>query len=215
MKTLLVWVGPNTTPDVAALVSHFDCAILFEPGRDEYLELCNQFPKQEGVEIVNAGCGLDVGDFEFTHYNHGLSSSFARVTDDARKAWAHADWSGERTTIARMVNLGDWLRTRGIETIHKLVIDAQGFDLDILRTIQSPYLEKQFVKELVVEGDIHTFNHYEHRNSFTDQAELLQRCGYVCTRKLGTIHIDSTWEPEGNANQIAARLERQGCRTYY
>jgi len=203
---LLIWVGPNATADVDDLVTQFDQVILFEPLQSAYKQLKDRYRKIDHVEIVNCGCGDSHREAVFNIYNAGLSSSFFTVTDQAVAKFQGRDWK-VKTQTAWMVNLGDFLSNRGITTIDKLVIDAQGFDLTILKTIE-PWLVNQSVKQLTTEADMGEFRHYKNDgNSFESQKELLNRCGYVLTNKSGAIHGDCNWEPSGNESQIFERLE--------
>jgi len=204
--SLLVFVGPNTTDDVDYRIGQHDRSILFEPDRNSFEELQRRYGDNENVTLVNAGCGAEDCWAEFRHYNNGLSSSFSVVTEEAKELFYFASWVGSKT-ICKMIHLGKWLAENKIEEITTLVIDAQGFDYTILKTIE-PLLKKQGVKKLKTEADDQGFSHYEISNTVAEQTRLLESCGYVLIDRVGTKHVDLTWEPKGNETEITARLER-------
>jgi hypothetical protein len=59
-----------------------------------------------------------------------------------------------------MYHLGRWLTKHDIIEIETLKIDAQGFDLSILRTVE-PWLERGAIRVIQCEADGEGFRHYD------------------------------------------------------
>jgi FkbM family methyltransferase len=159
MKTL-IFVGPNVTADVDALVSQHDRSILFEPHIPCWESLRVQYSGREDVKVVLAGCGPEDGMKPFRVYNkNGLSSSFGVCTQQARDVFHGIDLKERYRRLASMVHLGRWLQENGIDEIETLKIDAQGFDFSIIKTVE-PLIASGKIKAIQCESDGDDFEHY-------------------------------------------------------
>lgn len=160
MAGLLILVGANDGREIPELAIQccVDRFICFEPYPDAADMLRRQrFPN---VEIVEAACGERSGTAELTVYNAlGLSSSLGRMTKIAQAEYSHCDLSARGTVTVEVVNLADWCLERGIGFIEVLIIDAQGLDLTILRTME-PWLAEGRIGWLQIEADGPGFRHY-------------------------------------------------------
>jgi len=132
----MIWVGPNCTQDVIESATKFDSVVLIEP----LIECCNLLFQEIGhlpnVSIFNCACGKDEGFAEFHTYNeNGFSSSLGVVAQEAVDMFSRVDWTNTTTREVQVINLGKFIDTLEIGKIDELIIDAQGMDLTILRTI--------------------------------------------------------------------------------
>lgn len=208
MKTL-VFVGPNSTPDVETEVDKHDRSFLFEPLTGPCFRLGEMFAGRDDVTIVQAACGPKDGRAKMFWYNNGLSSSLARVTADAKHRFGKADWSGGTEISVPLIHLGNWLERKSVEHIDSLIIDAQGFDLTILRTLEA-YLPDR-IGTIRTECDDEGFKHYHGPdNSLDAQEEFLSRFGFAATKISATVtfHPDVLWE-KVNANTVFENVAGQ------
>ena len=208
MQTL-VWVGPNCTEDVFEAAEKFDQVILIEPLQECCNFIFDKIGHLENVSIFCAACGEIEGEQEFHTYNvNGFSSSLGVVTDEAKEKFSRVDWRETTTRTVKVVNLGKLLDAIEVDEIDELVIDAQGMDLTILRTIESRLKRKQ-IKLIKSEAD-NGFQHYQGLdNRLGEQIKLMESCGYSPTlvSQTANFHPDVTWEPDCETETIDG-LER-------
>jgi len=205
----LVWVGPNCTTDVFEAAEKFDTVVLIEP----LAECCEMLRKEighlPGVSILNCACGKDEGIAEFHTYNeNGFSSSLGVVDNEAVEIFDRVDWSNTTTRDVQVVNLGKLIDALAIGTIDQLIIDAQGMDLTILRTIEKQLKAKQIT--LVKSEADNGFRHYQGLdNRLSEQIKFMESCGFVPLLVSGTatFHPDVIWE-RPSETEIVERLER-------
>jgi len=193
MKTL-VWVGPNVSRDVFELVEQFDRVILIEPLEECCDLLFKELGDRENLFIICAACGVTEGIQEFHTYNcNGVSSSFGKVTQEARDKFKTVDWNDTTTREVNVVNLGKLLDAFEIEKVDRLIIDAQGMDLTILKTIETQ-LKRHDIKSLQTEAD-NGFQHYEDLdNRLENQESFMESCGYqLVSKSQADFHPDVEW----------------------
>lgn len=212
--SVLVFVGPNCTSEIAALVNKYDQSYLFEPLPNVCQQLRNVVGKR--ANIINAACGEYEGQEAFHVYNkNGLSSSLGTVTEQAKRVFANADLSLQTTIKVDVINLHAWLVARDIDYIDRLIIDAQGMDLAILKTLE-PMLSTGRVRMVTAEADGTGFRHYDGTpdNSVSGHVELMRSCGFArLPGSLNAKHPNLEWEHE-SASTFSERLERLSCRSY-
>lgn len=135
MPSTLVIVGQNM-PDRATdrLVALHDRTWIFEP-LPECAAACRKaYP---AATVIEAACSWGFGCHEFHVYNQdGLSSSLGTMTEQARHLYSNCDLSLKRTIRVVTVSLFEMLRMHGVTEVATLIIDAQGADLDILKTMK-------------------------------------------------------------------------------
>jgi FkbM family methyltransferase len=192
MKTL-VWVGPNCTRDVTEIAKNFNRVVLFEPLPEVCQRLKQMLP---GATVVEAACSDAKGTATLRTYNRqGLSSSLYEVTDQARQKFGFVDWDKTETVEVDTVNLGDWLDENGIGEIKMMIVDAQGMDLRILKTVEQRLKDKT-IGMLQTECDDQGFQHYQDSdNSLKSQREFMEPLGYRPSRLTSTVtfHPDVLW----------------------
>jgi len=209
MKTL-VYVGPNCTKEIAGFVDRHDVSFLFEPLPEAADKLRSMFVHRAGVFVIEAACGSTEGVCTFHQYNHGLSSSLFEVTPEARERFCHADLSGDGSVNVRTVHLGKWLDREQVGYIDTLILDAQGSDLAILKTIGSR-LAIGGVGVIRTEADDCGFRHYDGPgNSLDEQIKFLSPFGYQPAIVSGTVdfHPDVIWQRANDESEVPERLGR-------
>jgi FkbM family methyltransferase len=164
----LVFVGTNDTFDVIGLTRQFECAYLFEPIADVAQRLRYKLRRHPNATVIAAACGTEEGVQDFNIINEqGLSSSFGIPTVQAKQHYAMADLSVADTVQVPVIHLGKALRRFSITTIDHLRIDAQGMDLEILKTVE-PWLKRHDIKTARTEADAPGFQHYEGMENGTE-----------------------------------------------
>lgn len=213
--SVLVFVGPNCTSEIAGLVAKYDQSYLFEPLPNVAQQLRDLVGKR--ANIINAACGECEGQAAFHVYNkNGLSSSLGTVTEQAKSVFANADLSLQATISVDVINLHEWLVARKIDHIDRLIIDAQGMDLAILKTLE-PMLSAGRIRFVTAEADGAGFKHYDGTpdNSVQGHVEFMRSCGFArLPGSLNEKHPNLEWEHE-SASTFSERLERLSCRSFY
>jgi FkbM family methyltransferase len=112
--------------------------------------------------VFQAACGESFGTAQFHRYNiQGLSSSLGTMTGEAVEIYsAHYDLSLQETIEVQVLHLGLILQLIGIETIHFLLLDCQGMDFTILKTVE-PWISESRVALIQLEADGDGFRHYD------------------------------------------------------
>ncbi len=161
MRTL-AFVGCNIGGDVTRAVSEHDVCLLFEPIPDVAEALVNQFNRPEyrnkSISVINAACWTDYKKRPFYLYNklNGASSSLGKITQQAIDYYSpEYDLQLIGEIEVQCVKLADFLPFY----LDTLIVDAQGADLTILKSIE-PWLLDRRIKNIQAEYDHHGFQHY-------------------------------------------------------
>lgn len=162
-ERVFVCVGPNRGDiDMLRQLQGHDRFFMFEPLPEaaEYLRQHNQHIS-DIFHVVQAACGDVEGKAKLTVYNHdGVSSSLGVCTAQAREMYPQADLEPQRSVEVEVVNLCSFMGWVGVQQIETLMIDAQGMDLAILKTMR-PYLERRAIRRIIHEIDVDGFKHYD------------------------------------------------------
>ena len=161
-KTLVV-VGPNTGDShIARLCGRHDEVFLFEPLTEAYEWLREHNDMTDPyLHIINAACGEKRELATLNVYNeNGLSSSLGTMTQQAITTYSRFDLRLKSQEKVAVVRLDDYLETAGIDNINTLLIDAQGMDLTILRTM-TQWLAGSKIEHIECECDGPGFRHYD------------------------------------------------------
>jgi len=150
MRTL-IQVGCNFTLDVIDLVRSHDLSILFEPLPEcaaKLRQLQEFFGELKTIIVVQAAV-LQHDWRELRKYNNnGLSSSLGIVSEDARMLYPQVNWTAQEIIRVKCVSLVDYMPHR----VTTLKIDAQGCDLEILRSID-PWIREGRIETIQCECD--------------------------------------------------------------
>jgi len=162
VRTAIV-VGQNH-PDAALqrLVNEYPRVIIFEPlpeASEACRVACRDIP---GVTVFEAACGESFCNANFNLYNiRGLSSSLGEMSADAIQVYSeHYDLSLKGTIDVQVLHLGFMLQMLGVKRIDFLLIDAQGMDFTILKTIE-PWIAESRVRLIQLEAEGKGFRHYD------------------------------------------------------
>lgn len=194
-----ICVGPNRGDSkMAEMLPGHDRFYFFEPMPDaaEWLRKSNQHAS-EWFRVIEAACGEQPGRAKFRCYNDGLSSSLGVCTKQAAEHFTKYDMSLQGEIEVDVINLCDWLDEMQLASIETLMIDAQGMDLAIMKTIR-PYLESKQIKTLIHEIDCDGFRHYDGLpdNSFSAAVEFMESIGGYRMDELPEVYpvnFDVTW----------------------
>jgi FkbM family methyltransferase len=161
MKTAVI-VGQNYPDEMlAGIVAMHDRVLIFEP-LPQAAEACRVAYRGNPKAIVfEAACGEAFSNATLNIYNeNGLSSSLGEITTQSQDVYSSFDLRLTGRTLVRVVNLRDILATLGIEFVDLLVIDAQGMDFAILKTLEL-YVQGSRIGFIQVEADGKGCKHYE------------------------------------------------------
>jgi FkbM family methyltransferase len=127
---------------------------------DAAAALRQHYKSEPKVIVIEAACGAGFSVEEFHIYNEaGLSSSLGTMTEEARDKWRQYDLSSQGVIVVNVVDLLEMLRMLGISEADCLVIDAQGMDFTILKTVEW-LIAKGSIKYIQLEADGPGFRHY-------------------------------------------------------
>lgn len=194
MKSL-AWVGSNIGLDVDREIDDHDAIWLFEPLPEVACALCARYsaPQYAGkaIRIIQAACWTHCGREKFNIYNtNGLSSSLGKMTRQAIDLYENFDLSLIETIEVQCTVLSLYLPY----WLDKLMIDAQGADLTILRTVEY-WLREGRIRQIVVECDGDGFQHYEGlgSNCESDLLALMANYPYRAERVDGRRRENPDW----------------------
>jgi FkbM family methyltransferase len=168
----VVDVGANIgawTTDLLTL-SQPSRTILVEPDPRLVEGLRKRFPRDSGVEIVEAALGSVVGTAEFHLMNAPVFNSFRRPASDMERMY------GDSSRIKETVNVGvRTLDSLTYETprVDLLKIDVQGSEREVLSGA-----EQTLRKTTLILLEVNFQPHYEGEAGFFELDGILQRHGF-------------------------------------
>lgn len=160
---VFVCVGPNRGDrEMLQLLQGHTRFFMFEPLPDAAQYLREQNTKAAAFfHVIQAACGDTEGKATLTVYNHnGVSSSLGKCTQQAREMYSGVNLLEQDTLEVDVINLCKFMTLAGVHQIETLLIDAQGMDLAILKTMR-PYLERRAIRRIIHEIDGDGFRHYD------------------------------------------------------
>ena len=98
----------------------------FEPSPGTYAKLQQHCNGREGVTTWNAGVGASKGTLPFTENSKPDMSSFLAPSE---LCWGTV----EKVTSVEVVTLDEFAREQGVEFIHVLKSDTQGYDFEVFK----------------------------------------------------------------------------------
>lgn len=180
-ERVFVCVGPNRGDrEMLQLLQGHTRFFMFEPlpSAAEYLRQQNAH-LAAFFHVVEAACGDVEGKATLTVYNHnGVSSSLGKCTQQARQMYEGVDLLEQDEIEVDVINLCTFMQLAGVEQIETLLIDAQGMDLAILKTMR-PYIERKAIRHIIHEVDANGFRHYDGTpdNSLTAAMQFMDDVG--------------------------------------
>ena len=178
MTTAIV-VGQNH-PDrtLERLVADHDRVIVFEPLPEAAAACRYAYKDCPELIVFQAACGDYFETQTLNVYNrNGLSSSLGSMTADAVELYgSRYDLSLQSTERVQVVNLGAMLEMLVVVTIDDLIIDAQGMDFTILKTVES-WIALSRIRRIQLEADGSGFRHYDGLPD-NSEASILEWMGF-------------------------------------
>ena len=150
--TTLVYVGANKGGSLRRIYQQFDQVIAFEPDPEMFADLENNIVETKDTEVVlvNAACSDQDGEQTLYVTGNRVASSLGDGSKESK------DFHGFNAAVikeitVKTVNLSDFLHEGGVERIELYVSDAQGSDLNILKTMKERYIDTSNIRELFLE----------------------------------------------------------------
>jgi len=149
MKTL-VYVGANIGDSLWGMIDKYDQVYAFEPDLEIFSELNRRFKQFEWVTLVNAACSDFEGEVDFYITPNRVSSSLSDASH-IEKSQQGFSQVVQKIIKVKSINLCNYLKDNGVDEIDLYLSDAQGSDLNILKTIKEFYLDTKKIKSLYIE----------------------------------------------------------------
>ena len=196
--TTLVYVGANTGDSLWHIFNQYDNVYAFEPDPEIFEVLNKKFGQFEWVTLVNAACGQEKGTAKFYVTPNRVSSSMSIVSTSTHDE-DHPQRKYREIEVD-VINLYEYLIGEGVDYIDYYVSDAQGSDLNILKTITNFVNEKK-INQLYIETHGNGLYLYDGlNNQFDEFKELLSEnydFEYASLGRLGGKIVSEQDIPEG------------------
>jgi FkbM family methyltransferase len=156
------WI--NGIPDVKVFA--------FEPNRELFAFL-KQY-ESEKFKVFDYAVGTEEGIKNFNIGNNDATSSLKNFAKGAVFSYSH-------TIPVNVIRLDTFCKENGITEIEHLKIDAQGSDLDVLKSMgEYLYVTKSIMVEAFINNDVDV---YEGEVKENEVIELLTPLGFVLTNR--------------------------------
>lgn len=139
MKTI-VYVGASDGGSLKNIIDQNNDDLIqvyaFEPSPQNFVELTSKLGDYDNVELVNAACGLENGKSTLYITRYENSSSIGKINHEFLNT-ENKVYGAEilKTIEIDMINLYDYLTSKGVTEVDSLITDCQGSDLNVLSTI--------------------------------------------------------------------------------
>lgn len=145
----LVYVGANVGHSFGRILRHFDKVYAFEPDPEMFSQLENRYGSMENVTLVNAACSTEDGEATLYITGNRVATSLGDGSNGFKSVHG---FNAEviKTITVKTINLYNYLKEEGVDVIHLYVSDAQGSDLNILKTMKE-YIDSGSIGELFLE----------------------------------------------------------------
>ena len=169
-RTIVVDVGANRGDWTVGLLERLpDVTIYgFEPVPATFAHLRARMANQPWVHIANQALGAANEIKEILLYEEDVLSSFVPSSS--------VEHAPRATASVEIIRLDDFARDAGIQHIHLLKIDTEGFELDVLRGSEG-LLNRGAIDLVLAECDFHSVKQPHVR--FKDLHTFVERKGYI------------------------------------
>lgn len=126
--SLLVFdIGAHKGESIELFRKHFPSTIIhsFEPNKDTFIDLKNNVSNLKNIHPWNLGIGSATGEIKFYTNTRSDMSSFLPLGKDG--------WGSESVSTAKTITIDQFCANQNIQEIDILKMDAQGFELEILK----------------------------------------------------------------------------------
>ncbi len=147
-KGVLVYLGAHKGKPLMRLCGQYKVCYGFEADPELCGDLKKRFARIPNVHIIHAAAATHDGEIEFHVSDNQASSSIGGRFADG--------WCGKnkvamiKTVKVPCVNLCNFLREQGIETVDDYISDIQGYDLEVLKTLM-PYINRKAIGSITCE----------------------------------------------------------------
>ena len=117
----LVYIGANQGNSLWGIFDKFDKVYAFEPDPEVYDVLRNGFQQFEWVTLVNAACSTEDGETDLYVTPNLVSRSLSDVNTEK-----YGGTSASKKVTVKTLNLNNYLKEEGDETIDLYYSDCQG-----------------------------------------------------------------------------------------
>ena len=176
-KNIIIEIGAydgNDTQKYAGMSNTF--VYCFEPNEDLFIKLKQRFLGYQNVKVLKQAIGEINGDSTFYITKNKMSSSLNKLSNYSIKNNINEI---EYSTIVNVIRFDTFLEKNNITNIHYLHCDAQGSDLEILKSIGDKI---SIISSGQVEGSRNK-NLYETENHYTKIIEYLESKGFLILNK--------------------------------
>ena len=147
--TTLVYIGTNVGTTFGSLFQYFDKVYGFEPDPEMFEQLNNRFGSYDHVTLINAACSTEDGESTLYVTGNRVATSLGDGCKQFKDKYGY-DASVIKEVTVKTVNLSNYLESKGVEFIDLYYSDAQGSDLNIIKTMKKFVNEKR-IGELFME----------------------------------------------------------------
>lgn len=145
----LVYIGANVGFSLGMLVNRFDSVYAFEPDPEMFEKLSSRYSGLTHVKLINAACSTEDGEATFYVTGNRVASSLGDGSKDFK------DYHGYNASVikeitVKTINLAKYLDSEGVEFIDLYYSDAQGSDLNVMKTMKK-FVDEKKIGELFME----------------------------------------------------------------
>lgn len=153
-KGTLIYVGANIGDSFGKIFFKYDHALSFEPLIENFNIFKRKFGNFKNVKIINSAVSEYEGTADFhlsNKSNNYASSSLAKFTDKRNED--KPELKSTQTIKVKTINLESFCLKNKIDFIDLLVLDTEGYDYTILKSIKS-LIESKKIFEIQCESII-------------------------------------------------------------
>lgn len=145
----LVYIGANVGFSLGMLVNRFDTVYAFEPDPEMFEKLSSKYSRLNHVKLINAACSTEDGEAKFYITGNRVASSLGDGSKDFK------DYHGYNASVikeisVKTINLANYLESENVEFIDLYFSDAQGSDLNVMKTMKK-FVDNKQIGELFME----------------------------------------------------------------
>ena len=194
----LVYVGANVGGSLWSMFQQYDSVYVFEPNPEIFSQLKNTYNAYGWVNLVNAACSESNGKAKFYVTPNSVSSSLNIVSTSTHPE-DHPQRNFKEIEV-NTINLYDYLTEAGVDYIYYYLSDAQGSDLNILKTL-TPFIDNKKIGEMFIETHGNGLYLYDNLyNQFNGFKEILcknYKFMHASLGRLGDKKVEEGDIPEG------------------
>jgi len=198
MSKVLVYVGVNKGFGLSRLLSTetFDIVYGFEPDPELFKIIQTMFAQYPFIKLINAACSVENSISDLFVTENRCSTSLATPNPVFFDKGSVEGISIIKTIRVNTINLLDFIKANNIDRIKYLVLDTQGYDYSILKTIE-PLIENKKIDTIFTEthkNNCFLYNGID--NQFKKFKELLDKNYEIDYFSSDDIYISKEKNPE-------------------